>query len=91
MEYANHVFRGAVAAKALCCRSLAAFDFWQGALHFGFEVRTKVGGWIDPEVPYLLAEPLRKVDGGMPSTRLKTTAIRSGSLNPQSSEMIEIG
>ena len=36
-------------------------------------------------------DPLRNTDGAIPSIRLNTTAIRSGSLNPQSSEIIEIG
>ena len=36
-------------------------------------------------------DPLRNTEGAMPSIRLKTTAIRSGSLNPQSSEIIEMG
>ena len=36
-------------------------------------------------------DPLRNTDGAMPSMRLKTTAMRSGSLKPQSSEIIDMG
>ena len=36
-------------------------------------------------------DPLRNTDGAMPSMRLNTTAMRSGSLKPQSSEIIEMG
>ena len=36
-------------------------------------------------------DPLRNNEGAIPSIRLKTTAMRSGSLKPQSSEIIEMG
>ena len=35
--------------------------------------------------------PFLKDEGGIPSMRLKTTAMRSGSLKPESSEMMEMG